>query len=93
MHEAILMIRSIIEQLVEKRDQRRDGFVRVIKNAMGAKLGDDADDVLGVAVGAGRGQRVDVAASREQVEQRRLPVAAKEKADGVEVSQIGRAHV
>lgn len=33
-----------IEALVAKRDARRDGFVRVIRNAMSVKLGDDADE-------------------------------------------------
>ncbi|MGC3971637.1 MAG: DUF932 domain-containing protein [Pirellulales bacterium] len=39
-------VRRIIAGLVEKRDQRKDGFYRVIKKAMEAKLGDDADNVL-----------------------------------------------
>ncbi|HNO77026.1 MAG TPA: DUF932 domain-containing protein [Phycisphaerae bacterium] len=39
-------IRRIIERLVAKRDERRDGFAVVIKSAMQTKLGDDADDVL-----------------------------------------------
>ena len=38
-------IRRIIEQLTAKRDERRDGFVEVIRKAMVEKLGDDADAV------------------------------------------------
>ena len=36
-------IRRIIEMLVEKRDQRRDGFVRVLTRAMSQTLGADAE--------------------------------------------------
>lgn len=46
MYDAVPTIRSIIDQVVAKRDQRRDGFARVIKNAMDTSLGDDAEDVL-----------------------------------------------
>ena len=45
-HESLTSVRRIIENLVAKRDERRDGFVRVLKNAMQTMLGDDADDVL-----------------------------------------------
>ena len=38
-------IRSIIEDLIGKRDSRRDGFVEVMRKAMTEKLGDDADAV------------------------------------------------
>ncbi len=41
-------IRRLVEGLVEKRDARRDGFVDVMRKAMGKKLGDDADEVLKV---------------------------------------------
>jgi len=44
-HESLNEIRRIIENLVEKRDQRRDGFAKVIKKAMETKLGSDADEV------------------------------------------------
>jgi len=44
-HESLNEIRSIIEALVQKRDQRRDGFVKVIRKAMGTTLGDAADEV------------------------------------------------
>lgn len=39
-------IRRLIEQLVQRRDQRRDGFLRVISNAMRETLGSDADEVI-----------------------------------------------
>ena len=44
-HEALTEMRRIIEALVDKRDERRDGFVRVIERAMETRLGDDADEV------------------------------------------------
>lgn len=39
-------IRRIIENLVAKRDSRRDGFVECIRKAMNERLGSDADDVV-----------------------------------------------
>ena len=38
-------IRRIIEDLIGKRDSRRDGFVDVMRKAMSEKLGDDAEAV------------------------------------------------
>ena len=39
-------IRRIIENLVAKRDSRRDGFVECIRKAMSERLGSDSDDVV-----------------------------------------------
>jgi mono/diheme cytochrome c family protein len=47
-HECLREIRRHIEQLVENRDQRRDGFARVMANAFKTSLGDKADDVAKV---------------------------------------------
>jgi len=44
-HEALAAIRRTLEKLVEKRDQRRDGFVHRIKRAMETKLGSDIEEV------------------------------------------------
>jgi len=44
--EGLTEIRRIIEGLVAKRDARRDGFVEVMRKAMTAKLGADADEVV-----------------------------------------------
>ena len=52
-HEALSDIRRTLEQLVAKRDQRRDGFARVIQNAMRTTLGDDADEVIKVLAKSG----------------------------------------
>ena len=46
--DALGEIRRHVEALVKKRDERRDGFVRVIKKAMGQTLGADAAAVLAV---------------------------------------------
>lgn len=45
-HDSLNEVRRIIEELVSKRDARRDGFVKVIRQAMQQKLGDDADESL-----------------------------------------------
>lgn len=39
-------IRKIIAGLVEKRDQRKDGFLKVVRKAMETKLGTDAEEVM-----------------------------------------------
>ena len=39
-------IRRLIERLVAKRDERRDGFVRLVSRAMQQRLGDKADDAV-----------------------------------------------
>ena len=47
-HDSLREIRRLVEGLVEKRDQRRDGFVRVIRKAMETKLGEDTDEMMTV---------------------------------------------
>jgi hypothetical protein len=47
-HDSLREIRRLVEGLVDRRDARRDGFVNVMRKAMGQKLGDDADEVLKV---------------------------------------------
>ncbi len=39
-------IRRIIEALVKRRDERKDGFMAVMRKAMRTKLGEDAEEVL-----------------------------------------------
>jgi len=46
--EALGEVRGIIENLMAKRDARRDGFVSVIRKAAQERLGDDAEEVLKV---------------------------------------------
>ena len=45
-HEALSEIRRAIEALVQKRDHRRDGFVKAVERAMETALGSDAEEVL-----------------------------------------------
>ncbi len=44
-HDGLDEIRRIIDELARKRDQRRDGFVNTLRNAMSTKLGDCSEDV------------------------------------------------
>ncbi len=44
--EALSDIRRIVLALVEKREERRDGFVAVVKKAMETKLGHDAEEAV-----------------------------------------------
>ena len=46
MGDGLNEIRRLIERLVAKRDERRDGFVRVVSRAMQQRLGDKADDAV-----------------------------------------------
>jgi hypothetical protein len=55
-HEAFAQIRRIIESLVGTRDARRDGFVRVIKAAMGT-AGSSSTSSGGTRRGTGLGLR------------------------------------
>ena len=45
-HDGLNEIRTIIEQLTRKRDERRDGFVKTLKHAMMTRLGDCPEDVI-----------------------------------------------
>jgi histone H3/H4 len=55
-HESLSEIRRIIERLVQKRDDRRDGFAKVVRKAMETRLGNDAEEVMEVLAKAGVGQ-------------------------------------
>jgi predicted GNAT family acetyltransferase len=44
-HESLAEVRRAIEKLVAKRDERKDGFARAIRKAMGETLGTDAEEV------------------------------------------------
>jgi hypothetical protein len=45
-HESLGEIRRIVEALVARRDERRDGFFRVVGRAMRERLGADADEAM-----------------------------------------------
>lgn len=51
--EALSDIRKVVEELVAKRDARRDGFATVIRKAMETELGADAEEVTKVLVREG----------------------------------------
>lgn len=46
MRDSLNEIRRLIEQLVLRRDARRDGFAKALGNAMQTSLGSDAEDVM-----------------------------------------------
>ena len=52
-HDSLAEMRCIVEQLVAKRDERRDGFVKVIAKAMHERLGADAEEVMKVLIQRG----------------------------------------
>jgi histone H3/H4 len=45
-HNSLGEIRRIVEQLAARRDERRDGFARVVGRAMQERLGADAEESL-----------------------------------------------
>ena len=47
-HESLDIFLGIVEAIVDKRDERRDGFAKVIRKAMQEKLGSDAEEVMKV---------------------------------------------
>jgi hypothetical protein len=57
-YEALSGVRRILESLVAKRDERRDGFVRVIEKAMTNRFGDDTDDALKLLRKQGSGKKL-----------------------------------
>jgi histone H3/H4 len=54
--EALGDIRRAVEQLVAKRDARKDGFVAAMRRAMETKLGDDAEEAMKVLSEKGIGK-------------------------------------
>lgn len=50
-HEGLNEVRRILERLVARRDERRDGFASVIKKAMHERLGSDAEEVAKALAG------------------------------------------
>ncbi|MBX9681401.1 MAG: hypothetical protein K2X38_21815 [Gemmataceae bacterium] len=47
-NDSLAEMRRIVEELVKKRDERKDGFARVIRNAMQTQLGTDAEEAMKV---------------------------------------------
>jgi predicted GNAT family acetyltransferase len=44
-HSALDDVRRTLDSLLQRRDERRDGFVRLMQKAVHEKLGTDADEV------------------------------------------------
>ena len=57
-------IQSVLANLVNLRDERRDSFVKVLKKAMVERLGDDAEEVVKNLVKHGFGKGVAKAATQ-----------------------------
>lgn len=47
-HDSTDLLRNLVQGLVDKRDERREAFVKVVWNAMKTRLGDDAEKVAKV---------------------------------------------
>ena len=74
--ESLNEIRRIIEGLVEKRDQRRDGFVNIVRKAMETQLGTNAEEALKVLSQRGITRTLAKKALEVAQEQGRLTVFA-----------------
>jgi hypothetical protein len=75
-HESLSEIRRIIEALVRKRDERRDGFAKVVRKAMETRLGDDSEEVAEVLTKAGIGNALGKRALEIAREQGRFTIFA-----------------
>ena len=74
--EALGEIRKAIEMLVQKRDERKDGFAKVIQKAMATKLGEDAEEVQKVLAREGVPRNLAKKALEIAREQGRLTIFA-----------------
>jgi len=74
--DALCDVQAIIQALVAKRDQRRDGFARAVKKAMQTRLGSDADEALKSLSGTGIGRSLAKKAIESAREQGALTVFA-----------------
>ena len=75
-HEALAGIRRTLEQLVELRDARRDGFVAVMRKAMQEKLGDDAEEATKLLARSGISRQLATKALDIAGQQGRLTIFA-----------------
>jgi hypothetical protein len=69
-------IRRIIAQLIERRDARKDGFVRAIENAMHTRLGEDTEEVAKVLAKHGIGRQLTQEAIKTAAEQGQFTIFA-----------------
>jgi hypothetical protein len=75
-HDSLSEIRRIIEALVRKRDERRDGFAQVVRKAMETRLGDDAEEVAEILAKSGVGHGLGKKALEIAREQGRFTIFA-----------------
>ena len=73
-HDSLGEIRRIIETLVAKRDERRDGFVRVIEKAMETRLGDDVEEARKVLLRSGITRQLAIRATEYAMKQGALTI-------------------
>jgi hypothetical protein len=73
-HGSLGEIRRIIEQLVLRRDERRDAFAKVVENAMHEKLGEDPEAVLKQLIAHGISRTLAKAAIESAQAQRGLTI-------------------
>ena len=73
-HDSLSEIRRIIESLVQKRDERRDGFVRVIEKAMETKLGDDKEEAQKLLSKSGISRQLAIRAAEYAMQQGALTI-------------------
>jgi hypothetical protein len=57
-HDSLSEIRRALEQLVRRRDERKDGFARVLESAMQSTLGSDIEEALKELDGRGIKRRL-----------------------------------
>ena len=74
--ESLGDVRRMIQELAAKRDQRRDGFARVIQQAMQTRLADDAEEAQAVLAKSGIGRTLAKQAIELAGQQGRLTVFA-----------------
>jgi hypothetical protein len=75
-HDALTQTRQLIEQLVTKRDERRDGFAKVVRKAMQTKLGEDNEEAMKVLCQHGITRSLATEALRIAEQQGRLTIFA-----------------
>jgi histone H3/H4 len=75
-HESLSEIRRIIEALARMRNERKDGFAKVVRKAMETRLDDEADEVTEVLAKAGVNQLLGKRALEIAREQGRFTIFA-----------------
>ena len=74
--DALTQVRQLIEQLVTRRDERRDGFANVVRKAMQTKLGQDNEEAMKVLTQHGITRSLATEALKIAEQQGRLTIFA-----------------